>query len=95
LTTSASGQRPTTHQIVPLHKMPSDQWIENVSGDASKAGLPFVIRIHNDAGYVCPPHTHPTRERHCREGNVVDRHSSARCPSPNGQFALDPRAATD
>ena len=52
----------TPHKVVPLNKIPSQQWIEVVSGDPSKAGSPFVLRIHNDAGYVCPPHTHPTNE---------------------------------
>ena len=50
------------HKVVPLNEIPSEQWIEVVSGDPSKAGSAFVLRIHNDAGYVCPPHTHPTDE---------------------------------
>ena len=50
------------HKVVPLNRIPSEQWIEVVSGDPSKAGSAFVLRIHNDAGYVCPPHTHPTDE---------------------------------
>jgi len=48
--------------VVPLNKIPSDQWIEKVSGDMDKPGLPFVIRIHHDAGYVVLPHTHPEDE---------------------------------
>jgi len=48
--------------VVPLTKIPSDQWIETVSGDMDKPGLPFVIRIHHDAGYVVLPHTHPEDE---------------------------------
>jgi hypothetical protein len=52
----------TPHKVVPLNKIPSEQWIEVVSGDPSKAGSAFVLRIHNDVGYVCPPHTHPTDE---------------------------------
>jgi hypothetical protein len=48
--------------VVPLHKIPSDQWIEKVSGDMDKPGLPFVIRIHHDPGYVVLPHTHPEDE---------------------------------
>ena len=50
------------HKVVPLNEIPSEQWIEVVSGDPSKAGSAFVVRIHNDAGYACPPHTHPTDE---------------------------------
>lgn len=50
------------HKVVPLNKIPSEQSIEVVSGDPSNAGSAFVLRIHNDPGYVCPPHTHPTDE---------------------------------
>ncbi|MEO5902707.1 MAG: cupin domain-containing protein, partial [Gemmatimonadaceae bacterium] len=42
--------------------IPSEQWIEKVSGDMNMPGLPFVIRIHHDAGYVVLPHTHPEDE---------------------------------
>lgn len=48
--------------VVPLNKIPSEQWIEKVSGDMNKPGLPFVIRIHHDGGYVVLPHTHPEDE---------------------------------
>jgi hypothetical protein len=48
--------------VVPLNRIPSEQWIEKVSGDMNKPGLPFVIRIHHDAGYVVLPHTHPEDE---------------------------------
>ena len=48
--------------VVPLNRIPSEQWIEKVSGDMDKPGLPFVIRIHHDAGYVVLPHTHPEDE---------------------------------
>jgi hypothetical protein len=50
------------HRIVPLNNIPSEQWVEVLSGDPGKAGSPFVLRIHNDRGYVCPPHTHPNDE---------------------------------
>lgn len=49
----------TAHEIVPFKTIPSEQWIEVVSGDPSRAGEPFVLRIHNDPGYVVFPHTHP------------------------------------
>ena len=48
--------------VVPLNRIPSEQWIEKVSGDPDESGLPFVIRIHHDAGYVVLPHTHPEDE---------------------------------
>ena len=37
----------------------SDVVLRRIQG---RHGVPFVLRIHNDAGYVCPPHTHPTDE---------------------------------
>ena len=48
--------------VVPLHTIPSGQWIEKVVGDMDKPGQPFVIRIHQDPGYVVLPHTHPEDE---------------------------------
>src|SRR5450755_1267002 len=48
--------------VAPMTKIPSEQWIEKVIGDMDKPGQPFVIRIHHDAGYVVPPHTHPEDE---------------------------------
>jgi hypothetical protein len=59
---SVSAQQVVPHKVFPLKPIPSEQWIEVLSGDPSKAGVPFVLRIHNDAGYVCAPHTHPTDE---------------------------------
>src|SRR5215475_3056158 len=56
------SQEPARHSVVPLHKMPSEQWVERVWGDPSWPGEPFVLRIHNDAGYVVLPHTHPIDE---------------------------------
>ena len=54
----AAGQQSPGHHIVPLKDIPSQQWIEAVHGDMGVAGQPFVIRIHNDAGYIVLPHTH-------------------------------------
>src|SRR5262245_30533112 len=48
--------------VVPPRKIPPGQWVEKVWGDPDKPGAPFVIRIHNDAGYVVLPHTHPEEE---------------------------------
>jgi hypothetical protein len=59
---NVSAQPGVPHKVFPLKPIPSQQWIEVLSGDPSKAGVPFVLRIHNDAGYVCAPHTHPTEE---------------------------------
>jgi hypothetical protein len=46
------------HSVVPLNKFAPGQWVEKVWGDPSKPGEPFVIRIHNDAGYLVLPHYH-------------------------------------
>ncbi len=48
--------------VVPLHTFFAGQWVEQVSGDFSKPGEPFVIRIHQDAGYITLPHVHPIDE---------------------------------
>jgi hypothetical protein len=58
----AKSQDSLRPSVVPLHKIPSEQWVEKVWGDPSKPGEPFVIRIHNDAGYVVLPHVHPMDE---------------------------------
>jgi hypothetical protein len=60
--TPVMSQDPLRHGVVPLHTMPSAQWVEKVWGDSNKAGEPFVIRIHNDAGYIVLPHVHPMDE---------------------------------
>jgi len=57
----ARSQDSTSHAVVPLNDTPSDG-IERVWGDPSKAGEPFVIRIHRDAGHIALPHTHPVDE---------------------------------
>ena len=59
---NASSQDPARHSVVPLNKIASEQWIEKVWGDPNKAGTLYAIRIHNDAGYVVLPHTHPEDE---------------------------------
>jgi hypothetical protein len=58
----ANSQELAHGGVVPLNRIPSEQWIEKVSGDMNEPGLPFVIRIHHDAGYVVLPHTHPEDE---------------------------------
>lgn len=57
-----SQKQPDHHSVVPLNKFPPGQWVEQVRGDYSKAGEPFVLRIHNDAGYIVLPHVHPIEE---------------------------------
>lgn len=49
-------------QIIPLKRFPADIRFETVSGDPTKPGAPFVIRIHAEAGYVIMPHTHTIDE---------------------------------
>lgn len=48
--------------VVPLKKFPVNQRFETVSGDPTKAGGHYVIRIHAEPGYIIMPHTHPEDE---------------------------------
>lgn len=57
-----SQDHPTHHSVVPLHKFQQGQWVEKVWGDPSRPGEPFVLRIHQDAGYIVFPHTHQIDE---------------------------------
>ena len=50
------------HSVYPLSQFQPGQWVEKVSGDFTKPGEPFVFRIHQDAGYITLPHTHPIDE---------------------------------
>src|SRR5262249_21539936 len=59
------AQQPAQSHVVPLKslsKLAMDKRFETISGDPAKAGEPFVIRIHAEAGYVIMPHTHPVDE---------------------------------
>ena len=56
------AQQPIQSHVVPLKKMPGDQRSETVSGDPTKSGAPYVIRLHREAGYIIMPHTHPEDE---------------------------------
>ena len=59
------SQQPVQSHVVPLKtfaKLAMDKRYETVSGDPAKAGAPFVIRIHAEAGYIIMPHTHPEDE---------------------------------
>lgn len=53
-----SQDQPLHHSVVLLNKFAPGQWVEKVWGDPRKPGEPFVIRIHNDAGYLVLPHYH-------------------------------------
>ncbi len=54
--------QPVQSHVVPLKKFSGDQRYEAVSGDRTKPGAPYVIRIHAEAGYIIMPHTHPEDE---------------------------------
>ena len=59
------AQQPVETHVVPLKKfsiVATDKRWEMVSGDPAKAGEPFVMRIHAEAGYIIMPHTHTTDE---------------------------------
>jgi len=62
---AGSAQQPAESHVVPLKavsKLDMDKRFERVSGDPAKAGLPFVIRIHAEAGYIIMPHKHSIDE---------------------------------
>ena len=60
---SANAQNHSaSHSVYPLSTFQPGQWVEKVSGDFTKPGEPFVFRIHQDAGYITLPHTHPIDE---------------------------------
>ncbi len=54
--------QPASHSVYPLSKFQPGQWVERVTGDFTKPGEAFVFRIHQDAGYITLPHTHPIDE---------------------------------
>jgi hypothetical protein len=64
------AQQPAQSHVVPLKKFPGDRRSETVSGDPTKSGAPFVIRLHREAGYIIMPHTHSVDE------NIVVVHGS-------------------
>jgi hypothetical protein len=55
----ATGQ--TKHNVVALRDVPLNG-LQVLYGNPEKEGTPFVIRLHNDSGYVVLPHTHPQDE---------------------------------
>lgn len=56
------SQNDLRHGVVPLDSSRFGHGVEAVRGDHTKPGVSYVIRIHNDAGYVVLPHTHPEDE---------------------------------
>lgn len=64
--------------VVPLNKIPSEQWIEKVMGDMGKPGQPFVIRIPHDAGYgFFSAHPSRRREHHGLNRQLGSRYGSS------------------
>lgn len=92
-----SQDQSARHTVVPLDKFLPGQWVEIVWGDYTKPGEPFVLRIHNDAGYIVVPHTHPIDENitvvkgswALGMGRRFDR--SALKPMEVGSFGIAPR----
>jgi hypothetical protein len=58
---NAQAQPVGHHAVVPLNTMKPGQWVEKVWGDPTRSE-PFVLRIHQDAGYITLPHVHPIDE---------------------------------
>jgi hypothetical protein len=56
------AQQPVERHVVPLKQFSGDHRFETVSGDPTKPGALYVIRIHAEAGYVIMPHVHPEDE---------------------------------
>jgi hypothetical protein len=56
------ADQPAQSDVVPLKAFARDQRFETVSGDPTKPGAIYVIRIHSEAGFITMPHTHPEDE---------------------------------
>ncbi len=56
-----SQERKSSH-VVPMSTFTRNHRFVTVSGDPTKAGALYVIRIHSEAGYIIMPHTHPEDE---------------------------------
>ena len=57
------AQQPHVVPLKKLSRLSMDKRYETVSGDPAKAGSPFVIRIHAEAGYIIMPHTRIPKTR--------------------------------
>jgi hypothetical protein len=58
----AWSQESTSSHVVALKPFPRDHRFAIVSGDPTKPGALYVIRIHSEAGYIIMPHAHPEDE---------------------------------
>lgn len=54
--------QPVPSHVVPLKEFPRNQRFATVSGDPTKSGALYVIRIHSEEGYIVMPHAHPEDE---------------------------------
>ena len=95
---NAKSQNHTaSHSVYALSKFQPGQWVEKVSGDFTKPGESFVFRIHQDAGYITLPHTHPIDENitvvkgiwSLGMGRRFNR--SALAPMETGTFGIAPK----
>jgi hypothetical protein len=59
---ASHAQQPASTHVVPLNRFPADRRFETVSGDPTKPGALYVIRVHAEPGYIIMPHTHPEDE---------------------------------
>ena len=95
-----SQDHPASHSVYPLSNFQPGQWVEKVTGDFTKPGDPFVFRIHQDAGYITLPHTHPIDENitvvkgtwSLGMGRRFNR--SALAPMAMGTFGIAPKNMT-
>ena len=74
---AASQDHPSAHTVVPLHEFSEGQWVEKVSGDATKTGEPFVNPHPSGRRlYRLPAHPSDRRKSDHREGNLGTRHGT-------------------
>ena len=85
------------HKVVPLHVGGKLMTADVLSGDPTKAGAPYVIRLHNYDNQVVPPHWHPEDEHvvvikgrwHFAHGDTFDR--SRLQPLEVGDYVMVPK----
>jgi hypothetical protein len=56
-----ASQEHVSH-VVPMSIFTRDHRFVTISGDPTKPGVLYMIRIHSEAGYIIMPHTHPEDE---------------------------------
>jgi len=54
--------QPVPSHTVPLQSFPRDHRFATISGDPTKSGALYLIRIHSEMGYIIMPHIHPEDE---------------------------------